>query len=191
MKARYYFFVVGEFLCLVDRNLAGDRSVANDIARIIDEDLAPIIVRPFRLFYRDSCGRWDEAKLAYENGFARFDGFAPVEPKIASTFDTLTPAFFGNASDDDLLAMGYERPFKILNDGRIAAIQVINTWMVAIAADVHAYGHRDAYYYRNRDDARRALEAWNGQGEPAGWLRHPQSGRRREDGDPAREHFQP
>jgi hypothetical protein len=38
-----------------------------------------------------------------------------------------------------------------------------------------------------------AAEAWNPaeQPEPAGWVRHPQSGRRREGGDPAREEVRP
>lgn len=36
----------------------------------------------------------------------------------------------------------------------------------------------------------RAALGWDGQGEPEGWYRHPQSGRRRPDGDPAREFVQ-
>jgi hypothetical protein len=34
----------------------------------------------------------------------------------------------------------------------------------------------------------RALLGWDGDGEPEGWYRHPASGRRRPDGDPAKEH---
>ena len=33
-----------------------------------------------------------------------------------------------------------------------------------------------------------ALAAWNGSGEPDGWFRNPTDGRRRPDGDPAREY---
>jgi hypothetical protein len=39
-------------------------------------------------------------------------------------------------------------------------------------------GHRDRWCYHTAADARRALDAWDGQGEPEGWHRHPASGRR-------------
>jgi hypothetical protein len=35
-----------------------------------------------------------------------------------------------------------------------------------------------------------AAHEWDGTGEPVGWMRHPQTGRRRPDGDPAREYIQ-
>ena len=34
----------------------------------------------------------------------------------------------------------------------------------------------------------RAALGWDGEGEPEGWYRHPDSGRRRPDGDPAKEY---
>jgi hypothetical protein len=37
----------------------------------------------------------------------------------------------------------------------------------------------------------RAAIGWDGDGEPEGWTRHVQSGRRRPEGDPAREYEQP
>jgi hypothetical protein len=37
----------------------------------------------------------------------------------------------------------------------------------------------------------RALREWDGNGEPDGWMRHPDSGRRRPDGDAAREYVEP
>lgn len=191
MNARYHTFFVTDFICLVDCDCSGCRSVTNDIDRIIRDDLAPLLAPTKRLVYRDTEGRWDEIKLKHDSGSPIFDGFAPLDIKLASTFDVLTPAFFGKATDDNLRAMGYERPFKVLNDGRIAAIQTINTWLVAIVVDVHAYGHTDAFYYRSKNAAKQALDAWNGIGEPQGWIRHPQSGRRRDDGDAAHEYFQP
>jgi hypothetical protein len=36
----------------------------------------------------------------------------------------------------------------------------------------------------------REARGWDGQGEPNGWYRHVQSGRRREGGDPAKEYIQ-
>lgn len=67
-----------------------------------------------------------------------------------------------------------------LPDGRWAAIMplifttaiVTGTWAGAV------YGYDDRWCYRTPDMARVALEAWNGQGEPIGWHRHPDTGRR-------------
>ncbi|MCG7401984.1 MULTISPECIES: hypothetical protein [Caballeronia] len=191
MNASYYTFHVTNFICIVDRELEGCRSVTNDIQRIIDEDLIPLLLPTRRLIYRDSEGRWDEVKLKHEIGAVAFDSFAPIDIKLASSFDVLTPAFFGDASDEDLIAIGYERPFRLLEDGRIAALQTINPWLVAVVVDVHAYGHADAYYYRSKQAAKDALDKWSGVGEPQNWIRHPQSGRRRDNGDAAHEYIQP
>ncbi|BAO90657.1 hypothetical protein [Caballeronia cordobensis] len=193
MNANYHVFQIPGFVCLIDRDCDGCRSVTNDVERIIDEDLSLLLAVPgVRLIYRDSQGRWDEVLLKRREHVGSFDGFAPIrDDKLAETIDVLTPAFFGDPTDDDLLAMGYERPFKVLDDGRIAALQTINTWLIALAVGIYGHGHEDAYYYRSRDDAKRALDDWTSKGEPQGWIRHPQSGRRREDGDPAREYIQP
>lgn len=48
-------------------------------------------------------------------------------------------------------------------------------------------GYDDRWCYSSAPKAMLALEAWNGEGEPTGWHRHPDSGRRRTDGDPATE----
>ncbi len=39
-------------------------------------------------------------------------------------------------------------------------------------------GYSDRWCYHDRASAVTALEAWDGQGEPTGWHRHPGSGRR-------------
>jgi hypothetical protein len=39
-------------------------------------------------------------------------------------------------------------------------------------------GIADCWCYRSYADAKAALDGWNGQGEPTGWIRHPPSGRR-------------
>jgi len=191
MNARYYIFTPAGFVCLIDRDLDGSRSVTNDIERIIDEDLPSVLTPARRLVYRDTMGRRDEALLTYRDGVARFIGFAPLEDQFAATFGLFTPAFYGDPSDGDLLAMGYERPFRVLNDGRVATIQVMHLCLVAIVVDIHGYGHSDAFYYTSREQATRALEQWDGTGEPQGWVRHPQSGRRRDDGDPSKEYLRP
>ncbi|EKS67896.1 MULTISPECIES: hypothetical protein [Caballeronia] len=48
----------------------------------------------------------------------------------------------------------------------------------AILADLDEWGYGDRWCYHTYADARRALDAWDGEYEPAGWLRHPASGRR-------------
>jgi hypothetical protein len=101
--------------------------------------------------------------------------------------ELLEPAFMGQPSEADLVRMGYMRPFRCLPDGRIAALMEINSGRWAIVAGIHPYGHRDAWYYTSRATARAALEKWDGTADPQGWFRHPQSGRRRPDGDASRE----
>lgn len=49
----------------------------------------------------------------------------------------------------------------------------------------------DTWNYEFVTEAMAVAETWDGGGEPMGWFRHPASGRRRHDGDPAREYFQP
>lgn len=44
------------------------------------------------------------------------------------------------------------------------------------------------YQAPQTDEAWRAALGWDGEGEPEGWYRHPQTGRRRPGGDPAQEH---
>ena len=45
----------------------------------------------------------------------------------------------------------------------------------------------DVWHYETVEDAKQALECWDGHGEPEGWHRHPKTARRREHGDPGRE----
>jgi hypothetical protein len=100
----------------------------------------------------------------------------------------LKPSFVGVPSDDQLLALGYAQPVKRFA-GCIAAIMPMGAIDV-LAVGIHPWGHHDAYYYR-RGQGAAALNAWDGSGEPAGWDRHPQSGRRRRNGDASQEYFQP
>lgn len=46
------------------------------------------------------------------------------------------------------------------------------------------------YQAAQNDAAWRAALGWDGEDEPEGWYRHPDTGRRRPDGDPAKEHVQ-
>ncbi len=53
------------------------------------------------------------------------------------------------------------------------------------------FGFDRAYCYDNCGEAIGALCRWDGYGEPDGWFRNPDTGRRRPDGDPAREYIRP
>ncbi|RBB38893.1 hypothetical protein DPV79_16055 [Burkholderia reimsis] len=57
----------------------------------------------------------------------------------------------------------------------------------AIIADMTPYAYGERWCYHSYADAKAALDAWDGEGEPTGWHRHPDTGRRRENGDPERE----
>ena len=48
----------------------------------------------------------------------------------------------------------------------------------------------EQWLYDWRGDAIEAMQRWDGAGEPSGWWRHPSSGRRRPNGDPALEYVQ-
>lgn len=65
-----------------------------------------------------------------------------------------------------------------LPDGRYVGLcRFFYTW--AILSDLNPHGYEDRWCYPRYEEAKAALYAWNGEGEPQGWHRHPGSGRRR------------
>lgn len=66
---------------------------------------------------------------------------------------------------------------KFFPDGECAWIARM-VYTCAILYGFEELGHRDRWCYETAADARRALEEWDGQGEPEGWHRHPPTGRR-------------
>jgi hypothetical protein len=52
-------------------------------------------------------------------------------------------------------------------------------------------GYDDCWDYSDRVAAISAMQRWDGQGEPEGWMRHPATGRRRPHGDPSEEYVLP
>ena len=103
--------------------------------------------------------------------------------------ELLNPYNTGQLSDAQVEALGYEWPIKRFAGDCIAAVMPMGAIDV-VAVGIVPWGHHDAYYYR-RGQGAAALNAWDGTGEPAGWDRHPQSGRRRPNGDASQEYFQP
>lgn len=71
---------------------------------------------------------------------------------------------------------------KLLGECGVVGLQkFMFTW--AILAEVTPFGYGDRWCYPSYDAAKAAYDAWDGHGEPAGWHRHPASGRRvNEDG---------
>jgi hypothetical protein len=78
---------------------------------------------------------------------------------------------------------------RTLPDGRVLHIvtQPFN-WKLGVSQpeNVHTF-YDDTWEYTDGGAAFDAFMIWDGDGEPEGWYRHPMSGRRRPDGDPAKE----
>ena len=88
-----------------------------------------------------------------------------------------------------MLGNGYSFPKPIPN-GRVAALmQFVYTCAIVTVKIGDKTGYDDRWCYHDRQAAHRALEAWDGTGEPQGWHRHPSTGRRRPDGDASREYI--
>lgn len=73
----------------------------------------------------------------------------------------------------------------------VALTPMLFTWAIIYGVDETGIAGR--YCYDTMWGALKAFVAWSGnQGtEPTGWIRHPESGRRRTDGDPAKEYIVP
>jgi len=83
----------------------------------------------------------------------------------------------------------YDR-FWTLPDGRLCGLKrLLYHWTVHI--DIDNWGYADRYCFADPGLAIEAMEKWDGTGDPINWHRHPTSGRRRPDGDPEKEYYEP
>lgn len=81
---------------------------------------------------------------------------------------------------------------KDLPDGRYTTLTPqIFTTKLTISRAGDEYGWYEAYEYDDPGKAAASFEAWEGNGEPDGWIRAVPSMRRRPDGDPSKEHVAP
>lgn len=81
---------------------------------------------------------------------------------------------------------------KPLGGRRYACIApFLFTYGIILGTIGDQYGYVDRWCFESYAKAKAALDAWDGTGEPNGWHRHPDSGRRRPDGDVAREYINP
>jgi hypothetical protein len=82
-----------------------------------------------------------------------------------------------------LVQNGY-RNIKLLPNNRwVAILPLLFTHAVIIGKMHDRTSYDDRWCYHDWDSAAKAMEEWNGEGEPTGWHRHPASGRRYIDGE--------
>ena len=73
---------------------------------------------------------------------------------------------------------GYKHP-RPLPGGRFACVaRMMFTHALLVGRIGDRVGYADRWCYRSEAAAYKALQAWDGTGEPTGWVRHPDSGRR-------------
>lgn len=83
---------------------------------------------------------------------------------------------------------GY-RDLRPLPGGRwVGTFNFIFTHAILVGRIGDYLGYADRWCYSDYGAALLALEDWDGTGEPKGWHRHPDSGRRRPKGDVAKEY---
>lgn len=71
---------------------------------------------------------------------------------------------------------GYTDHRHFEEHGIVAIMPLMFTY--AIITGINPYGYEDRWCYSSYAKAKEALEAWDGEGEPTGWHRHPATGRR-------------
>jgi hypothetical protein len=91
-------------------------------------------------------------------------------------------------------ANGYVRPVP-MGDGKYACLCIFAfTYGIITGRMFNDWTYEDRWCYEHPYVAHKALEEWQErhfEGEPIGWHRHPDSGRRRPDGDPSKEYINP
>lgn len=79
-----------------------------------------------------------------------------------------------------------------LDDRRyVSVMPLIYTQAVIWGYVDDSWGYEDRWCYHDAETALAAATAWNGEGEPEDWHRHPRTGRRRINGDPEQEYVNP
>lgn len=65
--------------------------------------------------------------------------------------------------------------------------QIFNLKVVVGKLEFKSDGYDDGFEFTDTEAAIAAFLEWNGTGDPEGWIRHPDTGRRRPNGDLSRE----
>jgi hypothetical protein len=84
---------------------------------------------------------------------------------------------------------GYYLHVRVIADGRVVHAMPWRMGGVQVSVGNGDGFYSDTWVYdcEQHDDGWRAAVGWDGKGEPEGWCRHVQSGRRRPGGDPSKE----
>jgi hypothetical protein len=92
-------------------------------------------------------------------------------------------------TDQQFKDMGYTS-WRQLPDGTILAVGEMAFNNGRLFVDINSYGYEDCYCYDSLELAKKSMDEYNPEvdKEPEGWKRHPYSGRRRTNGDPATEY---
>jgi hypothetical protein len=96
----------------------------------------------------------------------------------------------GHANDPERHWWLYRR---VLDDGRVLYLQQMlgNNLRISLSRDEHDVGSHSNYCFHDVKEAWRSALGWDGEGDPEGWVRHIETGRRRPDGDAEREYINP
>ena len=79
---------------------------------------------------------------------------------------------------------------KLIDDGaRYVAVDPLTFGEARLGVGTIRGAYDDVWYYSSITAALNAWAAWDGEGEPDGWYRHPPTGRRRPGGDPTAEYI--
>lgn len=103
-----------------------------------------------------------------------------IEPAAAVSFED-----WGRSVDPTAVEI------RDLGDGRAAYLApLLFHWTIKLVTIGDMFGYDDRWCYQTEILGRRALATWDfpREKEPTGWHRHPSTGRRRTDGNPAAEY---
>ena len=90
-----------------------------------------------------------------------------------------------------LKEQGYLLP-EVIPGGRYKAIfPFLFTHAIILGRLGDREGYEDRWCYKGLGEALQGFYAWDGTGEPDGWIRHPATSRRRPEGIPETEYINP
>ena len=95
-------------------------------------------------------------------------------------------------TDKQMESMGY-KSWRELPDGTMLACGPMAFGNGRLFVDINQTGYEDCYCYDSLEIAEKSMAEYDPDSgaEPQGWKRHPYSGRRRTNGDPATEYVNP
>lgn len=116
-------------------------------------------------------------------GELQLDGDAGIIPRIGDDLQGLTDRFhrWHGWGDREVLV-------RRLNDEHwLAVVPMLFTWGLIMGRFDEPKFMTDRWCFGSFRSAVLAAAVWDGTGEPIGWIKHPNTGRYRPDGDPTRE----